>query len=50
MDNFFVDFAVSVKVVRPVCMCLNETCREVHIGKYLSDACNVENDISTGVR
>jgi hypothetical protein len=29
---------ITVKLVRLIKMCLNETCNKVHIGKYLSDA------------
>jgi hypothetical protein len=36
--NILIDFGVTMKLVRLVKMCLNETYGKVRIGKHLSDA------------
>jgi hypothetical protein len=38
VHQLFVEFGVSMKLVRLVKMCLIETCSKVHIGKHLSDS------------
>jgi hypothetical protein len=35
--NILIEFGVPMKVLRPITMCLNETCSKACIGKYLSD-------------
>jgi hypothetical protein len=35
--SILIEFCVPVKLVGLIKMCLNETCSNVHIGKYLSD-------------
>jgi hypothetical protein len=37
LHNNLIEFRVPMEVVRLIKMCLNETCSEVRIGKYLSD-------------
>jgi hypothetical protein len=36
--NILIEFGVSMKLVRLIKMCLNETYSKVHIGKHLSDS------------
>jgi hypothetical protein len=35
--NMLNEFGIPMKLVRPINMCLNETCSRVGVGKYLSD-------------
>jgi hypothetical protein len=36
--NIFIEFGASMKLIRLIKMCLNETYSKVHIGKHLSDS------------
>jgi hypothetical protein len=43
--NILTDFGVTMKLLRPNKMCLNETFSKVHIGKHLSDSFCIQNDL-----
>jgi hypothetical protein len=42
MYNILIEFAVPMKLVRLIKMCLNETYSKVRIGKHLSDSFPIE--------
>jgi hypothetical protein len=44
--NVLVEFAIPMKLVRLIKMCLNETYSNVRIGKHLSDSFPIQNGIS----
>jgi hypothetical protein len=43
--KYSVEFGVSLKKVRLIKMCLNETCSRVRVGKRLSGMLHVENSL-----
>jgi hypothetical protein len=43
--NILIEFGVSMKLVRLIKMCLNETYRNVCIGKHLSQSCPIQNGL-----
>jgi len=45
MYNILNEFGIPMKLVRLIKMCLNETYSKVHIGKNLSDAFPIQNDL-----
>ena len=45
MYNILIEFGITMKLVRLIKMCLNETYSKVHIGKHLSDMFPVNNDL-----
>jgi hypothetical protein len=46
--QFLIEFGVSMKLVRLIKMCLNETYSKVHIGKHLYDSFPIENGRKQG--
>jgi hypothetical protein len=46
--NILTEFGESMKAVRLIKMCLNETYNKVRIGKYLSDNFSVQNGLKQG--
>jgi hypothetical protein len=46
--SVLLEFGVLKKLVRLIKMCLNETCSEVHVGKFLSDKFSVQNGLKQG--
>jgi hypothetical protein len=46
--NILLEFGVPKKLVRPIKMCLNETCSKVCIGKLLSDKFAIQNWLKQG--
>jgi hypothetical protein len=46
--NILKQFGVSMKLVRLIKMCLNETYSKVRIGKYLSDSFPIQNGLKQG--
>jgi hypothetical protein len=43
-----IEFGVSMKPVRLIKMCLNETYSKVHIGKHMSDNFPIQNSLRQG--
>jgi hypothetical protein len=43
-----IEFGNSMKLVRPIKMCLNETYSKVRVGKHLSDTFPIKNDLKKG--
>jgi hypothetical protein len=48
LHNFLTESGVSMKLVRLIKMCLNETYSKVHMGKHLSDTFPIENGPKQG--
>jgi hypothetical protein len=46
--NILIEFGVSMKLVRLIRMCLNETCSKLCIGKRLSDKFPIQNVLRQG--
>jgi hypothetical protein len=46
--NMLVEFAVPMKVVRLIKMCLNETYSKVHMGERLSDMFPIQSGLKQG--
>jgi hypothetical protein len=46
--NILIEFGVSMKLVKLIKMCLNETYSKVHIGKHLSDIFPIPNGLLQG--
>jgi hypothetical protein len=46
--NILIEFAVPMKLIRLIEMCLNETCSEVHIDNHLSDSFPIQNCLKQG--
>jgi hypothetical protein len=46
--NILIEFGVTMKLVRLIKMCLNETYSKVRIGKHLSDSFPIQNDLKRG--
>jgi hypothetical protein len=46
--NIVIEFEVSMKLVRLIKMCLNETYSKVHIGKRLSESFPILNGLKQG--
>jgi hypothetical protein len=46
--NILIEFVVSIKLVRLIKMCLNETYSKVRIRKHLSDSFPVQNGLKQG--
>jgi hypothetical protein len=46
--NIIIEFGVSMKLVRLIRMCLNETYSKVRIGKHLSDSFPIQNGLIKG--
>jgi hypothetical protein len=48
VNNILIEFGVTMKLVRLIEMCLNETYSKVHIGKHLSDCFLIHNGLKQG--
>ena len=48
MYNILIEFGISMKLVRLLKMCLNETYNTVHVGKNLSDMFPIRNGLKQG--
>jgi hypothetical protein len=48
MYNILIEFGVTIKLVRLIKMCLNETYSKVRTGKYLSDMFPIQNGLKQG--
>jgi hypothetical protein len=46
--NILTDFGMTMKLVRLIKLCLNETYSKVRIGKYLSDNFPLQNGLKQG--
>jgi hypothetical protein len=46
--NILIEFSIPMKLVRPIQMCLIETCSRVWVGKHLSDMFPVRNGLKQG--
>jgi hypothetical protein len=46
--NILIEFGVTLKLVRLIKTCLNETYSKVRIGKYLSDMFPIQNGLKQG--
>ena len=46
--NVLIEFAIPMKLVRLVKMCLNETCSRVWVGKHMSDRFHIKNILKQG--
>jgi hypothetical protein len=46
--NIIIEFGITLKLVRLIKMCLNETYSKVCIGKYLYDSFPVQNGLKQG--
>jgi hypothetical protein len=46
--NILIEFGLSMKLVRLIKMCLNETYSKVRIGKHLSDSFSIQNGLKQG--
>jgi len=46
--NILIEFGISMKLVRLLKMCLNETYNTVHVGKNLSDMFPIRNGLKQG--
>jgi hypothetical protein len=46
--SILLEFSIPKKLVRLIKMCLNETCRKVHVCKLLSDKFGVQNGLKQG--
>jgi hypothetical protein len=46
--NILIEFGVPMKLVQLIKICLNETYRQVHIGKYISDSFPLQNGLKQG--
>jgi hypothetical protein len=46
--NILIEFGISMKLVRLIKICLNETYSKVRIGKYLSDNFPIQNGLKQG--
>jgi hypothetical protein len=46
--NILIEFGISMKLVKPIKMCLNETFNKVRVGKHLSDKFLIQNDLKQG--
>jgi len=46
--NILIECGISVKLVRLIKMCLNETCSRVWLGKNLSDMLPIRNGLKQG--
>jgi hypothetical protein len=46
--NILIEFGVTMKLVRLIKMCLNETYIKVRIGKYLSNNVPIQNGLKQG--
>jgi hypothetical protein len=46
--NIIIEFGESLKLVRLIKVCLNETCSEVRIGKYLSNTFPIQDSLKQG--
>ena len=47
--NIFIEFGISMKLVRLMKMCLNESYSRVQVGKHLSDVFPTKNDLDLEV-
>ena len=45
MYNIFIQFGITIKVVRLIKMCLNETYSRVRVGKHLYDMFPIRNGL-----
>jgi hypothetical protein len=48
LHNILIESGISVKLVRLIKMCLNESYGKVHKGKILSDAFPIQNGLKQG--
>ena len=48
MYNIVIEFGITVKIVRLIKMCLNETYSRVCVNKYLSVMFHMKNDFRQG--
>ena len=48
MYNILIECGISMKLVRPIQMCLNETYSRVLVGKHLSDVFPIRNGLKQG--
>jgi hypothetical protein len=46
--NILMELGISIKLVRLIKICLNETYSKVHIGKQLSDSLPIQNGLNQG--
>jgi hypothetical protein len=46
--SILLEFGVSMKLVRLIEMCLNETCSKIYIGKHLCDKIFIRNGLNQG--
>jgi hypothetical protein len=43
--NILLEFGITKKLVKPIKMCLNETCSKVRVGKLFSDKFPIQNGV-----
>jgi hypothetical protein len=48
LSNILIEFGISVKLVRLIRMCLNETYSKVRIGEHLSDRLPIQSGLKQG--
>ena len=48
MYNIPIECGIPMKLVRPIKMCLNETCSKVPVGNHLSDMFPIKNGLKQG--
>jgi hypothetical protein len=48
LHNILREFGILKKLIRPIKMCLNETCSKVRVGKLLSHAFPIQNGTKQG--
>jgi hypothetical protein len=49
LQNILIEIGISIKLVRLIKMCLNETYSEACIGKHLSDMFTIKNSMKQDV-
>ena len=49
MYDIFTEFCITMKLVRLIKQCLNETCSRVRVGKHLSDMFPIKNGLKQRV-
>ena len=46
--NILIEFGITMKLVRQIKMCTNETYNRGRVGKHLSDMCLIKNGLKQG--